>query len=917
MDPIKQNQRLNKQKMTIHFGLQYDDLVFKQQATVTGGIEYVGPTRLLHFFEKHLGFTGHDSDNEYLRIEQFRQVLQYYLERDPNVFYANSFAADELATASLMLEMRDELLLNNWDFKTDKKAPTRLQVMAALQEYITNESLFFGIGFVERFKAVEKALLKRLQPVKEIHINEPFGLLPIYIQRLFKFLETQGVTLHQFENEVSTGTSDLHKFQQLIGPNSKFEQKNLSGDGSLLILKAKRETDAATYLATLLQKNKDFQPHCLVPEKNRALDNAFIQEGLPSLGILSASLARPSLQILKLVTSFFWEPIDPYKIMEFVSLSVKPLQEDLASEIADQISKKPGIRGNEWNRRIHAFWDYLEERVKYDRKIKPKEVKWQYNFWFNRTRYHINGVVPKHEVIEVFDYLHKWSLKAFNESESTAKSLTVLSSQARKVKEFLEALPENKTALTNLELERVVRTIYEPSPIKFSETQVGHCPYVHNPSAFADDVDELLWWNFNRTVENPPFPKWSQTEVAFLDKKGVRIESPNTVTERRIWQKKQPILRTKKRVILIIPGMINGSEVHPHSLNDELMAAFPNLNSISYNIDNSEGKVIFEKQFDLPTTTSLPFQRLGKPKPFIQISSPDKLKEKETETFSSLESMFYYPHQYLFRYRIKFKKSSILSIVKDATLKGNLSHRFFELLMKEYTNEWTKEDVDRWVDARAPNLLAREGAVLLMYGREPEKVVFLNRVKYAAWSLVYLIQTNMWKVVASEMKIEGKFVDVPVKGVADIVLERGRDKAVIDLKWKGGNWRKDLIRNREDLQLVIYSKLLAENTDNVHSAFFIIQDGTMVGRNNLAFSQVTGILQEEDHKKIDQEVWSQMKKTYNWRVSQLKAGKIEVRTEQTVGDLDLDYGEESLDVLEMKNSESKFDPYRVLINCIE
>ena len=226
-------------------------------------------------------------------------------------------------------------------------------------------------------------------------------------------------------------------------------------------------------------------------------------------------------------------------------------------------------------------------------------------------------------------------------------------------------------------------------------------------------------------------------------------------------------------------------------------------------------------------------------------------------------------------------------------------------------------DSYKWVDARAPALLAREGAVLLMYGREPEKVAFLNRVKYAAWSLVFLIQTNMWRVVESEMKIEGEFVDVPIKGVADLVLERGRDKAVIDLKWKGGNWRKDLIRNREDLQLVIYSKLLAEKTDNVHSAFFIIQDGTMIGRNNLAFSQVTGILQDEDHKKIDQEIWFQMRKTYEWRVKQLKAGKIEVRTEQTVPDLEIDYGEESLDVLEMKNSESKFDEYRVLINCVE
>ena len=126
-----------------------------------------------------------------------------------------------------------------------------------------------------------------------------------------------------------------------------------------------------------------------------------------------------------------------------------------------------------------------------------------------------------------------------------------------------------------------------------------------------------------------------------------------------------------------------------------------------------------------------------------------------------------------------------------------------------------------------------------------------------------------------------------------------------------------MIRNKEDLQLVIYSKLLAEKTDDVHSAFFIIEDGKLIARNNKGFHQVTGILQEENHKRIEEEIWKKMKKTFEWRINQLTEGKIEVRTEQTVADLDDEYGEEILEVLEMKNETSKYDEYVVLINGVE
>ena len=227
--------------------------------------------------------------------------------------------------------------------------------------------------------------------------------MPFYFQILLKKLKANGAQLISQQDLKNSEYSDLSVFQKVLKKDISIVKKyTLKNDGSLLLIKSKRETLAAAWLANFSLKNKSFHPVCLIPEKSRALDNAFIQEGLPSLGILSASLARPSLQILKLVTTFLWQPIDPYKILEFVSLSVKPLANDLALEIARVMAQTPGINSDRWHAMTSNYFKNLEEIAKKDSTIDIREIKNQYDFWFGRTRYRIDQKVPKVEAIVIF-----------------------------------------------------------------------------------------------------------------------------------------------------------------------------------------------------------------------------------------------------------------------------------------------------------------------------------------------------------------------------------------------------------------------------------------------------------------------------------------------------------------------------------
>jgi len=654
-----------------------------------------------------------------------------------------------------------------------------------------------------------------------------------------------------------------------------------------------------------------------VPEKNRSLDNALIQEGLPSLGILSASLARPSLQILKLIPAFLWRPIDPFKIMEFVSLAIKPLADDLAELIAIQMAQKPGLNSDSWRFMIRNYFSELKTRAANDTNNDAKQIESQYKFWFERRRYDANKTVPIKEVLEIFEYLAKWAFQVFEDGNGKNTSLQVLSSQARRIVEMLEAQPKNETQLSYLDLERIVRTIYEPSPVNFRETEIGHLSFVYHSSAVTEPFDELVWWNFTRSEQEHFFSRWYQSEITILNQKGIALQSPHDENALLLWQRPRSILKTQKRVVLVIPDKINGTTVFNHPLYDELEATFDDLSKITVNVGDPESYSVLKNYFDVPDFISLDYKQLGKPKPFLHISKPEKLDQKDYETFSSLDSLFYYPYQWVFRYKIKLRKSSILSIVNDITLMGNLSHRIFELLLKQKISSWTKNDVEKWIDENSYDLLSKEGTVLLLYGREPERAAFIKKVKYAAWSLISMIQNNGWEIKETEMDLEGDFENAPIKGKADLVLQRGNELIVIDLKWRGAAYRERIIKNEEDLQLVTYSKLLQEDKNWAHTAYFIIENSKLIARNNLAFKEVIAIAPDSDHLEINKEIWRRMQQTYRWRLKQLAKGQIEIRTQQTLPDLEETYAHQLMDLLEMKDSDAPFDDYRTLINLVE
>lgn len=955
--------------MIIQFGLEIEERTFPEYIKIPEEVDLCcNSNSLITYLEKHLGIS-YPERHDYLRFEQYRQILTVHLQLHPNAFYKASFEADNMATAIALLQRRDELLINGWDFTYETEMPTRLKTLAEIENLVQNgEPTPLFDGFAERFRRVLHFVSLLPLPLQKIYLNEPLNRLPPHLQELLGTLQNIGIDLIELEHPIASQEGDLQTFQKAL-LKEPYDRGQVKADGSLIIIQAKRETYAAEYLAKVFVENPAYRPVCLIPDKNRALDNTLVEEGLPSLGILSASIARPTLQILKLVSTFLWRPINPYKILEFVSLPNTPIHPVLARGIAKIMAQKPGLFSGAWNAMVRKFFDYYDEKIQEQPENKASleeerdKAQEEYNFWFKRRRYDTTKSVPKSEVIDLYRYVSIWARKKEDEDkkkiENHQKSLDSPSTPHNKIQEIefkkenlqnglpaleglriqsnnivqvLEALPENDMNLSNLRLERLVRTINEPAAIRFRSEEIGHLPYVYKGSAIVRPTDEVFWWNFVDVERETGFARWYRTERAYLEQADVFVETPSEENRRLLWQRMQAILRTQKRLILVMPKFIEGKEQLPHPLWGDLCAALgeDDLGEIIVNLDTQENIQFLEQYYTLPSFISLMPNVLGKPKPYFHVANDKNVQQSETESFSSLNSLLYYPYQWVFRYQVKFKKSSMLSVVKDRVLKGNIAHNVFEGLfnaIKASNEKWTKEQVVDWVGEHSSALFEREGAVLLMYGQEAERIGLTNKIKQAAWALVFAIQENGWTIVDTELPISGKVATQELKGIVDLVLKRKKgndyEKAIVDLKWGGATYRKDQLRNGEDLQLVIYSKLLEQHESWAHTAYFIIESGKIIARNSLAFDSAEVVAPDLDFREIHQTIWNRIEKTYQWRMQQIKEGEIEVRTELTHEELEELINEnamdpsEFMDLLEMKRGNAKYDDYQVLINLVQ
>lgn len=558
----------------IVFGLQLDNKVPPIGMGEKNIEHFLGPQQFTIFLEKRFGIKPPDENQAAIRTDVYRQHLAKYIAEHPDAFFSKSFFADPFATAQTLLNLRDNLKQAGWKGSDNEWAPERIRTLSLIEADISSNK-FWPKGWTDRqMEVLEKLPFKGIRNLL-IYLVEPHDVLPVYWQKVLTGLENNGAKIQQILSDPDTDEdSDLGKFQQFINtqPSADMPKFIAKGDGTLCLFTGKRDTEQASWLAKWLNENQSWDPVLLLPDKTRTLDNALILEGLPSLGLQTRSDARPVLQLLKLVPEFLWQPIDPVKLLAFLTLPQQPISWDLSKVLAYSLTSKPGLFGHDWYEALNNFKESVDLE-------KWEDINKEYNFWFNRKRYSQKDLVPKADLLELFTHINGWSQSVLTDHETSMS----ISSQTQILINLIDNLPE--TNLSYLEIIRIIRTALEPIARSPVQAQKNHIRVTHHVSALLEPTNDLIWWTFTEREPDYFFANWYIHELNYLQNQGVLPDLPIKENQRLSWYRKQAFLKTKNRLFLFLPERVEGADIQPFPLFGDLNACFDNIDTLKISLD--------------------------------------------------------------------------------------------------------------------------------------------------------------------------------------------------------------------------------------------------------------------------------------------------------------------------------------------
>ena len=304
-----------------------------------------GPNQLLRDLELRLGLSV-DDEPEALRVARWaaRVAVLAPLGR----FYSASFDVDALGTASALLRLRDLLIEAGWAGRVVSAGGPRLDAIAELEQ-LGHPAL--PPGAVDRLAAVARALAGcRTKIYSELRLAEPPAFWSACWQTVFHRLEQAGtrVSLHTASFPGARVDTDLGRVQAALKREGTLGLGALQGDGSFVLLNAETAWEAGRATAAVLATLPLERTVVIRGGDVSALDNALAAHGLPTQGWRSNSPWRAALQVLPLALELAFEPKDPYRVLELLTLPVGPFQGSAGRRLAKALARPPGIGSPAW-----------------------------------------------------------------------------------------------------------------------------------------------------------------------------------------------------------------------------------------------------------------------------------------------------------------------------------------------------------------------------------------------------------------------------------------------------------------------------------------------------------------------------------------------------------------------------------------
>lgn len=786
-----------------------------------------GPLGLLRDLELRLGLPPVDEE---VASRLPRWTARMRSLGDENAFYTRSFRADELGTAAALLEWRDALVEGGWDGDVIAGGGPRLDALAALERH---EPVTMALGQADRLARVERALgslsqARSAQIYAHIALCEPPSLWPGRWRRIFSLLAEGGTSLAPLSLDLAGAppASDLGLLQARLR-GARTEGK-LRGDGTLLALRGNTPTDLAELTASMLARGHaagtvDVVVRCRDPEP---LETALHRHRLPLQGCTSRSVWRPAMQVLPLAVELAFEPRDPYRLLELLTLPVGPFRGVLGARLARAVARQPGIGGKEWCLQHEEARTRLLERhrlLEKERGLSDAEAERaahevvaqrfaELDEWLSAPP-SSDGKIARSSLISVVARVRSWLQRRFRHDDREtyfAAYTRAVTFESAVVNDGREHLDQEEVRQL---LDRYVRTEEPHDATVEAAGRVGH---LDHPSGLLGSCDCVFLWSFVGGVERrPPRLPWTGEERAALAAAGIDLADPSDLLAAEADAWRRAILAARERAILVIPRAIKATAAADHPLWDEIRARLALDDDGIARITHDVSRIVggSAKSLLAPVIAHAPLHlpegrgewHVARELIFADSSS-------STTSVSALEAIATCPLAWVFEHRAVLRSGAISKVAEGNLLNGILGHRLVEELHVEGAFELPEAAFVERVAAVLDRLLCTEAATLLLPGASIERLQLERQIRQAMRELHRYLARTERRIASVEESVTTDSAAGALNGRLDLRLEdrRGRSDrtAILDLKWGTKRYREALVKGRA-VQLAVYSRAVA------------------------------------------------------------------------------------------------------------
>lgn len=873
--------------LQVTFGIDLDGHEPSRPADVAGRV-VVGPMGMLGLLETRLGLGGLH-EGRVLRIMQYLHCLKAVDEG--NRFFSRSLGQDELITARALLGWRDQWVEAGWDAQGKSTDSGRISDLAKV-EVLARDQL--AAGPADRLRAVLTVLETGVQTDLDVTVVDPVEELSWTWQNILRQLKARPQQEMFRPDPHADENTDLGRLQRALRDNHAVK---LVGDGTVLYLSAQSRNILADGLVRLLAGEVTAGapeifthelPTSLVAEKDlSSFDRAFQDLDGARAGVSAASRWRPPLQVLPLALSLFWDPLDPHRLLEFLTHPISPLPAFARYRLANTVAEYPGMGGAEWT----AVCAELEQKAIDDSGGDPQAaaaLREQLSLWIPARRFDPVGGAPLRVLAEQSARVSRWAARRAEVSSLDPEQKSLLfaaTAQASQAQQLLDELANaGETSISRLKLERLLDQVTaEGTPLAGLSAELGRLPVCRAPGAVVDACPRVIWWDFEDPVLPAP-PPWSNAEIVQLEQHGViltRHDRQLSGAARR-WQR--PLLLATRQLILAAPRTSANEEVRHHPLWSTLAA----LTEETLPVFTVE-QLLTQPAALSPGLLASPVHRQALPglRRWWTIPRPDLLGPRDTESFSSLDTFIKSPYQWVLRYKARLAAGSLARIDTGNRQKGNLLHQLCENLFTTDPVDWRSAGdaaLDGWVRENFETLLRLEGANYFLSGQTAAREELMDVAVRAVVRLVHHLRAAGVVTVQMEAPVKDLFASGELTGSIDMLLAKANgEEAVLDLKWGGGKYRRDELVKNKALQLTIYAYMRRQAGKWPARGFFILNESRLLAQDADFFPDA-----EVCSPSLDVDpggsLWQEFNKTWQWRRAQLDQGLVELTVTGTEAD---------------------------------